>query len=147
MELPPKFLSELLTELKPFATGKGNTLKTAERVVGRCARVAHVIPQARPFAGAMYAALSASKASRSAARREAPPGMVALQRFAHGARWFVALIRGGDEAPLCLQATVHPRSRARPDSQFQFLFDASVWGAGAVLVDARGCPLEYWAKE
>ena len=141
MELPPKFLEELLKELAPFATGKGKTtLSIAERVVGRCARVAHVIPQARPFAGAMYAALSASKASQSVARREAPPGMVALQRFAHGARWFVALIRGGDEAPLCLQATVHPSSRTLPSSQFRILFDASVWGAGAVLVDAHGVP-------
>ena len=52
MELPPRFLEELLGELMPFATGVGKVkLKVAERVVGRCARIAHVVPQARPFAG------------------------------------------------------------------------------------------------
>ena len=114
--------------------------------MGRCARIAHVVPQARPFAGAMYAALTASKIATKT-HREAPPGQVALKRFAHGARWLVALIRGDEDSPMCLQHAVHPSSRSLPESHFRVLFDASVWGAGAVLVDRHGCPLEFWACE
>ena len=71
MELPPAFAQELV----PLTLCKGAVShKAMERIIGRCGRVAHVIPEARPFVGAFYAAMRASKQAAAEGRREAPPG-------------------------------------------------------------------------
>eukprot|EP00969_Alexandrium_andersonii_P176932 7823397-Alexandrium_andersonii.AAC.1 len=64
-------------------------------MVGKCARVAQVVPEARPFVHGLYAALAgAVQADREAGRRNAPPGCAAVVRFAPAAVWFRTLVTG-----------------------------------------------------
>ena len=142
MALPPKFLLELGSDLQPFLAGTGAvSLRAAERAVGRCGRVAHVVPDARPFAGAMFAALTAAKAAPA----EAPPGRVAARRFSQAASWMFQLVEQLPDAPLELRREVPAHgTRPPPSSTWTVEFDASPWGGGAVLKQ-NGVAHEYFA--
>ena len=135
MTLPAKFISELLSDIAPFCRGCGVvSLKLAEKVVGRLGRVAHVVPAARPFAGMMYAALSASKRAAGGRRREAPPMHLAARRFNAGARWMRALLEGGATSPLPLHTDIFSQGHPLADVKtWRVEFDASPWGAGGIL--------------
>ena len=72
MTLPQKFMDELAEQLTPFC-GKGHApRKLAETVVGKVGRVSFVVPDARPFANSMWAALAESDRARRAGKRESP---------------------------------------------------------------------------
>jgi len=131
MELPKAFVDELLHELLPFCAGRGSVpLAAAERLVGRAGRVAYVVPLAKPFVASLYGALAGSKA----ARREAPPGEVAVVRFLCGARWLAALLKQEGEAYVPLRRVVHA-SKPPPASTSGWILqvDASTTGAGGVM--------------
>ena len=50
MELPTAFLEELLQVVQPFCRDKGFCkLRDAEKLVGKAARIACIVPGARPF--------------------------------------------------------------------------------------------------
>lgn len=62
MELPKEYLQYLAEILSPFCEDSSEwSLKDAERMAGKANRVAHVVPNARPFVPAVYAALVATK--------------------------------------------------------------------------------------
>ena len=134
MTLPKEFVDELLENLKPFCEGCGHVaLKLAEQVVGRCGRVAHVVPEARPFASMFYGALAGSKRAARLLKREVPPDRVAARRFKAGALWMRALLQGDDGAPLPLHADFWHQPPAAADlTAARVEFDASPWGGGAV---------------
>ena len=48
-------------------------MHVAERLVGRAGRIAQIVPSARPFAAALYAAQTAAKRSSESPQPEAPP--------------------------------------------------------------------------
>ena len=103
--LPPGFLADLFELLEPFVAGTGHaSLAAARRVVGKCARVAYVVPDAAPFAAALWGALGGA----AAAGREAPPGRVACRRFGGAAMWMRALFD-----PAGLDLLPHPARRPR----------------------------------
>ena len=62
-------------------------------VIGKAARVAHVVPQAKPFVAGLWGALSAVQRLGPDSRKEAPPGFAACRRFSYSAAWLLALIR------------------------------------------------------
>ena len=152
MKLPDKFVKELLELVAAFCSAKGHSArKDAMTLVGRAARVAHVIPEARPFATALWAALTSADRAQSENKRESPPGRVANVRFHSAARWLRALLQGGDDAPFLLERII---SAAGPPAasmtRWAVVSDASPWGAGAVLL--HNCvPVEFavwkWDKE
>ena len=135
MELPAAYIEELLTLLEPFCKMHGHVAAAeAEKLVGKAGRVAHIIPTARPFVASLWGALSAARKAGIGGRREAPPGRLACRRFAVGAAWLRALLRG-DEAldlPLRREVRAHRPQRAKM-SEWVIQFDASPWGGGAVL--------------
>ena len=135
MELPEKFLKDLLEQLEPFCTGNGKVnLREAEKLVGRAGRVAHVVPTARPFVSALWAALTASKADALSGKNRTGGRVIATRRFRTAAGWLRALIRGDDSALLPLQRIVSARSpTAASASTWAIQFDASTTGGGAVL--------------
>ena len=122
-----------------MADGRGSlTIAEAEVLVGKAGRVAHVVPESRPFAGAFWAALAAGKAADSQGLREAPPRCIASKRFSSAARWMKALIQSEDapaaEPVFPLVRWVHAdRGPAPSASGWCIQTDASVWGAGGVL--------------
>ena len=152
MRLPTKFVDELIDQLRPFCLAKGHQPKrVAETVVGRVGRVAFVIPEAKPFANTLWAALSESNKAARDGRREAPPGCVACRRFAAGARWIRALLEGSDDAPFLLERTVWAAGPQEASmSSWALVTDASPWGGGAVLM-SNGVPVEWaawtWQKQ
>ena len=81
MTLPPAFVQALLDLCHLILQNKKVPRETAEALVGKAGRVAHVLPLARPFVAGLYAALSASKAAARCRAREAPPGQVACRHF------------------------------------------------------------------
>ena len=55
MEIPAEYLRDLATMLRPLAQGVGHfPLEEARKVVGKAGRLAQIIPEARPFTGAMW---------------------------------------------------------------------------------------------
>ena len=139
MEVPEGFAQQLREDLAPFARSKGHsTIAAARTMVGRAARVAQVVPEAAPFAGALYAALAEATLPN---RREAPPGRVPHIRFAAAAKWFVALL-DGRVAPL--RRRVEPQAHTAPAvSRSSICYDACPWGGGGVLM-IDGKPTQYW---
>ena len=118
MELPTKFLEELILQIEPYCEVGRSTLRDAERMVGRACRVFQVVPTARPFVSALWAALTGT-------RKDAQSG-------ANKTRG--ALLRGEDSALLPLQRLVRPRGPAPASSSaWAIQFDASTTGGGAVL--------------
>ena len=75
MTLPTHFVDELTELLKPLASPKGHMPeRTLLTIIGKCNRVAQIVPEARPFVGALYAALTGAQRCRTAGHKEAPPG-------------------------------------------------------------------------
>ena len=105
---------------------------------GEAGRVSQVIPDARPFSGALWAALTGAERDLEAGGGRAPPGMVPCKRFFLAASWLAALIDGDDtvDTLVPLRRRVFGRANAGrlPQVNLHIQFDASVWGGGAVLV-------------
>ena len=114
-------------------------------IIGRAARVAHVVPHARPFVGGLWGALAAVQRLGVASKREAPPGRAACRRFCYAAAWVKALISEDGEAPLALERVVSPLPpSASPCSGWSIEFDASIYGGGAVLRAPDSVVREYF---
>jgi len=129
MEVTEEYAEGLKESLRPLAAHSGTTpLKEARKAVGRAQRVAQVVPEAQPFASALWAALT--DATRAVGLGRGRPGHVANARFAHSALWFLRLLDG---AVLPLQRRVHPLAH-RPvvPGPLELTYDASPWGWGAV---------------
>eukprot|EP00971_Amphidinium_carterae_P174657 3462078-Amphidinium_carterae.2 len=93
MELPLDFIKLLAGDLDQLCAPRGVApLAVARRAVGRVSRVAQIVPEARPFSSALWAALTDAMAE---GRKEAPPNSVAKARFYHAAQWFLALLDNG----------------------------------------------------
>jgi hypothetical protein len=72
MAVPQAFIDSVLEDLSEFTSvHRAVAAHIAERLVGRAGRIAQVVPTARPFACAMYAALTASKQSSRSGHLEA----------------------------------------------------------------------------
>ena len=145
MELPPQYLRELDALLKPLATGQGTvTLTEAEKTVGKAGRIAHIVPEARPFTGALYAALTCSEKAYSTGPREAPPGKAPCRRFKTAAKWVRLMIgdTSKDFFPLHRVVSHLPPAAATLDG-WVIQFDASIWG-GDALLKFNNVVLEYW---
>ena len=145
--LPADFLKVFYEELEIFASGVGSVEEAVvKRLLGRAGRVAFIVPDARPFVSALWAAFAAATgAVAKSGRREAPPGRCAAKRFKHAARWLRALVaphQGGRLFPLESRYVLN-MTRIQSD-RFQAQFDASPWGGGAVLWE-HGRLTSWWA--
>ena len=135
MELPTAFLDQLIKDLTPFCETSGScALADAERLVGRAARVAHIVPAARPFVSGLWSALSASKRDLGSGVIRTKGNRVPSRRFATSACWLRALIQGEDTALFPLRRVVYASAPlAAATSEWVIQFDASTTGGGAVL--------------
>ena len=134
MELPSKFLEELILQIGPYCEVGRSTLRDAERMVGRACRVSQVVPTARPFVSALWAALTGTRKDAQSGANKTRGQVIATRRFITAARWMRALLRGEDSALLPLQRLVRPRGPAPASSSaWAIQFDASTTGGGAVL--------------
>ena len=139
MEVTEEYAAGLRVSLRPLAATSGITpIREARKAVGRAQRVAQVVPEAQPFASALWAALT--EASRDAGHCR--HGHVANVRFAHSAVWFLRLLDG---AVLPLQRRVYPQAH-RPvvPGPMEISYDASPWGWGA-LRRTNGIPTSWAA--
>ena len=157
LELTAEFVADTILLLGHFCRRDGQEpLARARSVVGKSARIAQVVPDARPFAGAMWAALTASLSAATRPGGE-PPSSVPCGRFFTAAAWLRALLRGTDGGPRglfqdagrilfplrrCID--VLDATQARSPSAFRIEFDASPWGGGGVLFEGSS-PVAYWA--
>ena len=140
MRLPPDFVAELLILLLPLRSASG-FMKTTELdiIVGKSARVAFVVPSAKPFVAALWGALAGANKARAAGVKEAPPGHLPCRRFSHAAAWISALLEEKESCPLPLERIVRARPPARAStSGWRAEFDASIYGGGGVLRSPDG---------
>ena len=145
MELPEQFLEGMAELLEEILAASVVPTQLVTKLAGRAARVAYVVPEARPFAGAFYAVLTAAEAARKAGAREAPPGRIACRRLRAAAAWFLTLIRGGeDHAAIPLHRLVFHHEPTPAPLVRRVEVDASPWGAGAVLF-VDNVPTAWWA--
>ena len=120
--------------LKPFCSTKGHVaIELADKVVGKAGRVAHIVPSARPFVGALWSALAAAKAADRAGAREAPPGRAACIIFTAGACWLRALIQSEEDILPLKRIVSASRPTPASPSGWSAQFDASPWGGGGIL--------------
>ena len=143
MEVTPQFRTTLAESLAPLRAGTGHTsINQARKAVGQAQRLAQVVPEAQPWAAAMWAALTAALHAEGTSRKEAPPGRLPASRFATAARWFLTLLEG---AVLPLRRVVSPKpSPHRKAGRCGLIFDASPWGWGAVRTDLGR--ITHWAR-
>ena len=147
MRLPSDFVKDLLERIEPLCCLHGS-VPTSEMdvIVGKAARVAHVVPAARPFVAGLWGALSATRRSTDAGVFEAPAGRVPCRRFCFAASWIRALLRDDPDFPLPLERIVTPAPPpAASRSGWWIEFDASPFGGGAVLKNATGAAEEYFS--
>ena len=143
MTVPEKFRADLLVLAQKFARTQRKTASLAEAhaLCGRAGRLAQVVPEARPFTAALFAALAASLQSHASRSREAPPAKVAVRRYRVAATWLCAVLRGDG---FKLQHTFHLHRELLGIHAFSVEFDASPWGGGSVLV-VNGKPTEFFS--
>merc|ERR1712194_147420 len=104
MRLPPAFVADLLVRLLPACSPTGLiAMHDLDALIGKAARVAHVVPTAKPFVAGLWAGLSEVKASAAEGRRVAPPGMIPCRRLCHAASWIRALLAADESCPLRLE--------------------------------------------
>ena len=147
MRLPPDFLAELAILIEPLCSSHGVVaLADLDSIIGKAARVAHVVPHARPFVAGLWGALAAVQRSGLEGRREAPPGFAACRRFCYAASWVRALITANEGSPLVLErlVTAAPPS-STSTSGWSVEFDASIYGGGAILRNSEGIVTEHFA--
>ena len=146
MRLPPKYVEDLLVLLEPLCRSQG-TVPThdLEILIGKAARVAHVVPLAKPFVACLWAALAAARRLASDGHREAPRHHLPRRRFAHAAAWLRALLREDGGCRLPLERLVTPTKPCdAPASGWHVEFDASIYGGGAVLKDGNNIVTHYF---
>ena len=134
MRVPKKFADELLDLAKQFAhpTTSLVSVATAHALCGKAGRLAQVVPEVRPFTTALFTALAVSLAAAKKGVREAPPNKVAVRRFRQAATWLVALLGG---SPFAVEHTLYLDRQLVCTKERHIEFDASPWGAGALLVE------------
>ena len=156
MRLPHDFINELLEQMDTVARRGGRVSDAdANRLVGRAARVAFVVPSAAPFAAALRAALTDARATAADKRSWGQRRSHACVRFEVAAAWFAALLQElplDSGAPLPLERMVLPTGPRTlvPGICEAVVFDASPWGAGAILYDgkiARAVLVADWSPE
>ena len=144
MRLPEEFVADLLERIEPLCRLHGSVPATdLDVVIGKAARVAHVVPAARPFVAGLWGALSATRSTPSFS---SSPSRVPCRRFCFAAAWIRALLREDPGCPLPLERLVTaapPPSASR--SGWWIEFDASPYGGGGVLKNEQGVIEEYFA--
>ena len=147
MRLPPRFVAELLTLIEPICKPT-STVSTSEleAIIGKAARVAHVVPAAKPFVAGLWGGLAGAINDAAVDRRAAPPGRVPCRRLCFAASWVRALLTGDGACPLRLERLVAPRVPTAPTvGGWSIEFDASIYGGGAVLRNAARGAVEYFS--
>ena len=148
MTAPDDFVAELHSLLSDLAAGRGHVSdRDLDGVLGKCGRLAFLIPGTRPFVSALWGARAASVEAARGRKREAPPGRHAARRFAPAARWLCTVLR----PPSALATVVPPLEHcvslhAQPiDPEGPHVeIDASPWGGGAVLY-VNVVPIEFFS--
>ena len=93
VSVPPDFTKMLSAVLEPFLAGAGHiSEEDTQRTLGRCGRLAYLIPSVRPFVAGLWGAWAAADRSARRGHREAPPGRVPAVRFQQAARWIHRLL-------------------------------------------------------
>ena len=156
MQLPEDFLEELAQQVIEIVS-KGGQIPDSEanKLVGRAARVAFVVPAAAPFAAALRAALTDARATATDRRRLPHRSHHPATRFSTAAAWFVALLRGlpmDGRAELPLERVISPSSfpKITPGACEALVFDASPWGGGIVHFSGKvpvACQVLRWTPD
>ena len=111
------------------------TTQAAQTAVGKCARVAQVVPTAKPFSAALWAALTGALHASGSGKAGVSPGYVPTARFFVAAAWLDAFIQGSipdGQWPLGREVHPMPDHLRRDRADVHFEFDAPPWGSGAI---------------
>ena len=134
MTLPPAFIADLVALCEGFLIRKTQPLSSAEALVGKAGRVAHVLPLTRPFTSALYAALTASVVAHSVKAKEAPPCQVACRRFYEAALMLKRILATAGRSLVPLHRDVPAVAPEPADPRRRRIeVDASPWGGGGAL--------------
>ena len=110
------------------------SLQVLDVIIGKSARVACVVPSAKPFVAGLWGGLAAVNRLANLGQREAAPGHAARRRFCYSASWLRALLSEDESCPLDLERLVFPKPPPSASvSDWRVEYDASIYGGGAVL--------------
>ena len=127
MRLPEDFVKDLLALIEPACSTTGALpVGDVEIMIGKAARVAHVVPAARPFVAGLWGGLAAAKQARGLGDLSRVP----CRRLCHSASWIRALLTEAESCPLRLERLVRPFPPAAEHdlSGHSIEFDASIYG-------------------
>ena len=144
MRLPEDFVKDLLALIEPACSTTGALpVGDVEIMIGKAARVAHVVPAARPFVAGLWGGLAAAKQAKGLGDLSRVP----CRRLCHSASWIRALLTEAESCPLRLERLVRPFPPAAEHdlSGHSIEFDASIYGGGALLRDPNGAIVEYFS--
>ena len=145
MRLPPDYIADLLERIAPLCRPTGSVAHAElDVIIGKAARVAHVVPAAKPFVAGLWGALAAVQRAPSAGATRNKVH-VPCWRFCYSASWLRALLSEDELCPLPLERLVLPHRPSKDTrSGWQIEFDASIFGGGAVLKSPDGHVHEYF---
>ena len=141
MYLTLEFIDGALVIFRSLAHPRGTAaLAVARSAAGKASRIACVVPDASPFAAAVWGALTGSFRAADSSRPEAPKGYVSTVRFHIAAGWLIALLaRAPDTVRHTLrtraESVCEPSSEAFSAASGVVFFDTSPWDGVAVLLD------------
>ena len=147
MRLPDSFVADLKTLIAPLCKMTGYIGKTElDAIIGKAARVAFVVPMAKPFVAGLWGGLYAAIKESNLGVYSAPPGCVPCRRLCYAASWVWALLSDEEECPLRLERLVGPGvPRAASPGGWTIEFDASIYGGGGVLRNPDREVVEYFS--
>ena len=144
IEIPRKQVEELCELARDALKQSMIPFKKLRKLAGKAAWISSVVPSARWTTSRLYAAL-ASEEQRLASPKVGKKGgsrfaLVARCQVELALRWLIELWSGQTSLRRIFR-------RELPPAKFEFLFDASPWGLGGVLVHtATGQPLQFFAE-
>jgi hypothetical protein len=147
MRLPDSFVADLKTLIAPLCKMTGYIGKTElDAIIGKAARVAFVVPMAKPFVAGLWGGLYAAIKESNLGVYSAPPGCVPCRRLCYAASWVWALLSDEESCPLRLERLVGPGVPiAASPGGWTIEFDASIYGGGGVLRNPDREVVEYFS--
>ena len=154
--LPDTFVKELLADAVAMRSHNVTTLGALRKLAGKASWATGIGPSLRSFLAPFWAVIGdaavqsqtthTSAASRRKARKlwRGTP-VVPVRRVAVALDWIVALLRHNKQGA-ALRCEMDWRVLSKPPA-FVITCDASPWGLGAVLTDANGRVIAWFACE
>ena len=150
MELPPIYLEQTLTLLKPLCIGSGTLpVREVQSAIGKAARIGYIVPDTSPYIASLWGGYAAGRRQAEEEKPGTSKHKLPVRRFSAAAQWLSTLLEEAlnevDFGAEALRRTMSDYDRGEDWLNAPLptiTFDASPWGGGGILW-RNGVAVEY----